>query len=171
MAVITAKLSRFACSLMVGLAMGGVVGGLLDAGLWEISYDYVFPEAYAARHGTRLGLFLGALYGAATTITMRPRPSWRRLWRDAGLAAMVTVIGGGACGLAGWSLAKTGYDVGVDAGLAMPPRHAFCVWWLQGTAALAWLTTVCLVLAVWRARLTATRPAAEGGAGSTPSPT
>ncbi len=152
---IHAKLSRFALGLFLGGSLGRAVGMAVDAGLWELSYDYVFPESYAARAGTRLGLFLGALYGAAATITCRPYATIGRSLRDAGIAGMFIVGGGLACGVTGWSLTKLGYGAHVGAGLALSPRHAFCATWVHGTAAAAWLVTVGLMIAVWRERLVA----------------
>jgi hypothetical protein len=128
---------------------GNGLGLLMDAVLFEISYDYVYPADNVRATGNRWGCWLGTCIAAVSVIGSRPMPTIKWTACAAIVAILITCLAGFAFAVLGWSVVKL--DIPLTDGI-MLSRAAFCTELVRGiyvgglTAALIW------AIAVWRHR-------------------
>jgi hypothetical protein len=146
------KLSLCLLATLLGTMLGDGLGFILDRGLWELSYDYVYLEAYGADHGWRLGLLLGSLYGATATLGLRPLIApLRLLWNILIAATAIFVLGLVIALLASMCVRWDLFPL-VDATADLSPRQAFCSSWVIGTGYTAWIVTGYGAIRLWQQR-------------------
>lgn len=145
----TAKLRQWALVVGVCTLIGSGLGQLIDALLWEVSYDYVYPPHAAQAAGLRLGGWLGTLMAVVGVVGARPLLSLASLSQVGclalGLCGVVTL---GYAGTA-WVVAKLG--VATTGSLSLS-RVALCTGLLRGSVAGALVAVLFWSVTVWYGR-------------------
>ena len=129
-------------AVLLCICVGSVLGQLLDALLWHLSLDYVFPPGRFARQGLQLGVLCGTITAALATVgslpVARPGPTTVSILLGAGLVVFSSLLGG----LIGGVIGKYKPEQASVLTLAPVARVMCCEGLWRGAAIGAWVATV-----------------------------
>lgn len=139
-------------SVLLFLGLSTLAGSLYDRILWELSYDYVFPDDYARDLGIRWSTTLGSFVASMICYGRKPLPSYRWVAGLVVSSIALTVCLSVVAAMAAWGVVKM--DPWLPVGLPEAPlsRLAFCNYLVLGAKLGAWFSAGCCLWLVWSHR-------------------
>jgi hypothetical protein len=131
---------------------GWVVGQLLDAVLWHISWDYVYRPEQFTEGGVRWGAWLGTVAAATATVGTPPHAKHWSVVVAFLMAALATLIGAALTAGTGAAMVKLDLIQPANNTLIPTARIWFCEGLWRGAAAGALLGTVSGSWTLWKGR-------------------